>query len=187
MISLLAKIFIKNHKNYSDLKVRSSYGVLCGSFGIFLNLLLFASKYIFGILACSVSMRADALNNLSDAASSIVQILGFKLSSKKPDPEHPFGHGRLEYIAGLIISFFIIHMGVELIKDSIGKIINPQQSQINIVSVIIMCERIVKIFYELLYLGRKQKLVRNTCRGCRTCRVPLPVPCRSFQILHTAS
>ena len=94
MISLLARIFIKDRKNYSDRKVRESYGVLCGGFGIFLNLLLFAAKYFFGILACSVSMRADALNNLSDAASSIVQILGFKLSSKKPDPEHPFGHGR---------------------------------------------------------------------------------------------
>jgi cation diffusion facilitator family transporter len=151
MISLLARIFIKDRKNYSDRKVRESYGVLCGGFGIFLNLLLFAAKYFFGILACSVSMRADALNNLSDAASSIVQILGFKLSSKKPDPEHPFGHGRLEYIAGLIISFFIIHMGVELIKDSIGKIINPQQSQINTLSVIIMCAAIVVKFYMYCY------------------------------------
>ena len=107
MIKLLAKLFIKNNKDYSKSEVRTAYGMLCGSFGIFLNILLFAGKLTAGLIAKSVAMTADAFNNLSDAASSVVQLFGFKLSSKKPDPEHPFGHGRMEYISGLIISFLI--------------------------------------------------------------------------------
>ena len=123
MISLLAKIFIKDRKNYSDSKVRTQYGIICGAFGIFLNVLLFIAKYVFGTIAASVSMVADAFNNLSDAASSLVSILGFKLACKKPDPEHPFGHGRIEYIAGLIVSFLILHMGYRFNKkcNSSGK------------------------------------------------------------------
>ena len=95
MITLLSKLFIKNYTDYKDDHVRSQYGVLCGSFGVFLNVVLFVLKFIFGTLAASVAMTADAFNNLSDAGSSLVQILGFKLSSKKPDPDNPFGHGRI--------------------------------------------------------------------------------------------
>ena len=104
MIKLLAKIFIKNHNDYQNEKVRSQYGILCGAFGIFLNAVLFTLKFVFGTLAASVAMVADAFNNLSDAASSVVQILGFKLSTKKPDPDHPFGHGRIEY-KGIVVNF----------------------------------------------------------------------------------
>ena len=120
MIKLLAKIFIKNSSNYQDVKVREQYGVLCGAVGIGLNIILFLAKFLFGTISASVAMVADAFNNLSDAASSIIQILGFKLSSKKPDPEHPFGHGRIEYISGLIISMLILLMGFELLKSSVS-------------------------------------------------------------------
>ena len=121
MIKLLAKIFIKNSSNYQDVKVREQYGVLCGAVGIGLNIILFLAKFLFGTISASVAMVADAFNNLSDAASSIIQILGFKLSSKKPDPEHPFGHGRIEYISGLIISMLILLMGFELLKSSVSQ------------------------------------------------------------------
>ena len=124
MIKLLAKIFIKNSSNYQDVKVREQYGVLCGAVGIGLNLILFLAKFLFGTISASVAMVADAFNNLSDAASSIIQILGFKLSSKKPDPEHPFGHGRIEYISGLIISMLILLMGFELLKSSVSSVLN---------------------------------------------------------------
>lgn len=151
MINLLAKIFIKNRKDYSNPQVRKQYGILCGGFGVFLNVMLFALKYIFGTIAASVAMVADAFNNLSDAASSFIQILGFKLSSKKPDPEHPFGHGRLEYISGLIVSFLILHMGFDLITDSIGAIRNPEKMQTSIISIVIMIGAILVKLYMYLY------------------------------------
>ena len=151
MISLLARIFIKNNKDYSNLKVREQYGVLCGGFGIFLNLLLFALKFIFGTIAASVAMVADAFNNLSDAASSIVQIFGFKLSSKKPDPDHPFGHGRIEYISGVIISFFILYMGIDLIKDSVKALINPEPVKADIFSLIVLVSAVLVKVYMYFY------------------------------------
>lgn len=151
MVKLLARIFIKNHENYDDLIVREKYGVLCGIVGIFLNILLFAAKFIFGTIAASVAMVADAFNNLSDAASSVVQILGFKLASKKPDPKHPFGHGRLEYISGLGISFLILLMGVELLKSSISSLFNPEPIEGGVVPILIMCGAILIKLYMYLY------------------------------------
>ncbi len=151
MIKLLAKIFIKNPADYSNLNVRRDYGILCGAFGVFLNCILFALKFIFGTMAASVAMVADAFNNLSDAASSVVQIFGFKLSSKKPDPEHPFGHGRIEYIAGLIVSFLILYMGVELLKSSIISVIHPEPVDASVLSVVVMVIGILIKFYMFLY------------------------------------
>ncbi len=151
MIKLLAKIFIKNPEDYKNEMVRSQYGILCGAFGIFLNAVLFALKFIFGTLAASVAMVADAFNNLSDAASSVVQILGFKLSSKKPDPDHPFGHGRIEYISGLIVSFLILYMGTGLLKYSVLSIIHPEAMNISLLSIIVMGISIVVKLYMYLY------------------------------------
>ena len=151
MIKLLSKIFIKNYTDYSDEKVRSQYGILCGAFGIFLNILLFALKFIFGTLAASVAMIADAFNNLSDAASSVVQILGFKLSTKKPDLDHPFGHGRIEYISGLVVSFLILYMGTVLLKDSVLSIIHPEAMNISVLSVVVMGISILVKLYMYLY------------------------------------
>lgn len=151
MIKLLARIFIKNPTAYSDEKVRSQYGILCGAFGIFLNALLFALKFIFGSLAASVAMVADAFNNLSDAASSVVQILGFKLSTKKPDPDHPFGHGRIEYISGLVVSFLILYMGTVLLKDSVLSIIHPEAMKISLLSIGVMGLSVFVKLYMYLY------------------------------------
>ncbi|MBP5602742.1 MAG: cation transporter [Treponema sp.] len=151
MIKLLARIFIKDHTNYTDEHVRSQYGILCGSFGIFLNAVLFAFKFIFGTLAASVAMVADAFNNLSDAASSFVQILGFKLSSKKPDPDHPFGHGRIEYISGLIVSFIILYMGVALVRNSVLSIIHRESLETSAASIIVMVVSVLVKFYMYLY------------------------------------
>ena len=158
MIKLLAKLFIKNNKDYSKPEVRTAYGMLCGSFGIFLNILLFAGKLTAGLIAKSVAMTADAFNNLSDAASSVVQLFGFKLSSKKPDPEHPFGHGRMEYISGLIISFLILLMGFELLKSSIDSVRHPETVSLNILSICIMSSSIIVKIYMYIYnhsIGKK--------------------------------
>ena len=128
MISFLATFFIKDHNNTEDLEVRNKYGILSGVVGVILNCILFASKLFAGIISSSISITGDAFNNLSDAASSIVTLIGFKLSGQEADEEHPFGHGRLEYIAGLIVALFIILMGVELMQSSFEKIIHPKET-----------------------------------------------------------
>lgn len=151
MITLLSKIFIKNRKAYHDPAVRRSYGVLCGGFGIFLNILLFAAKFIAGTIASSVSVVADAFNNLSDASSSIVSLIGFKLSGQKPDPEHPYGHGRLEYISGLIIAMIIILMGFELMLSSVKKIITPEAVEFSWLSIGILIASILVKAYMFFY------------------------------------
>ena len=126
MIRFLSAIFIKNRKNFSSPQVRQAYGTLCGAVGIGLNLLLFLGKWIAGILSNSIAITADAFNNLSDAGSSIITLIGFRISGQKPDPEHPFGHGRMEYISGLLVSIAILIMGFELAKSSVEKILHPE-------------------------------------------------------------
>ena len=106
--------------------MRQAYGTLCGAVGIGLNLLLFLGKWIAGILSNSIAITADAFNNLSDAGSSIITLIGFRISGQKPDPEHPFGHGRMEYISGLLVSVAILIMGFELAKSSVEKILHPE-------------------------------------------------------------
>ena len=151
MITLLSKIFIKNNKCYSDPAVRRGYGVLCGGVGIFLNILLFVFKFIAGALASSVAITADAFNNLSDAGGSIVSMIGFKLSGQKPDPQHPYGHGRIEYISGLIISMIIVLMGFELMVSSVKKIIAPEATEFSWLSAGILFASIVVKAYMFLY------------------------------------
>ena len=126
MITFLASLFIKDSKNYKEPSVRQAYGVLSGAVGIGLNILLFFGKWLAGTISGSIAIIADAFNNLSDAGSSIVTLLGFKLGAAKPDPEHPFGHGRMEYISGLLVSVAILVMGFELIGSSIGKLRSPE-------------------------------------------------------------
>ena len=160
MIKLLSRIFIKHYKNYESPAVRSSYGVLCGGFGIFLNILLFIGKFLAGTLAKSVSITADAFNNLADAGSSIITLLGFRLARQKPDIKHPFGHGRIEYIAGLLVSAAIILMGFELAKSSISKIISPEPIEFSVLTAaILVCSILVKL-YMVFYnksIGKKIK------------------------------
>lgn len=126
MTELLLRIFIKNYNNTKDSEVREKYGTLGSIVGIVVNILLSAGKYIIGVISKSVSITADAINNLADAASCIVTLVSFKMSARKPDKEHPFGHGRIEYIAALAVGFLVELMGYELIKSSINKIIHPE-------------------------------------------------------------
>lgn len=126
MIKWLTKKFVHNPEDAHSPEVRQGYGTMAGAVGIFCNLCLFTGKLISGIVSGSIAVTADALNNLSDAASSIVTLIGFRMAGRKPDIEHPFGHGRIEYIAGLIVSFIILMMGYELLTSSIDKILHPQ-------------------------------------------------------------
>ena len=126
MMELLSRWFIRDRDNVTDPRVRRAYGQLCGLVGIGLNILLFAGKFFAGTLSGSVAITADAFNNLSDAGSSAVTLLGFRLAGKKPDTDHPFGHGRIEYISGLIVAGLILLMGVELAKSSFDKILHPE-------------------------------------------------------------
>ena len=111
MISLLASLLVKDRHNYLSPKVRQAYGVLCGAVGIGLNICLFLGKWLAGTISGSIAITADAFNNLSDAGSSIITMIGFRLSGQEPDPEHPFGHGRMEYISGMLVSVAILVMG----------------------------------------------------------------------------
>lgn len=151
MVELLAKKFIKTDGSMDESLIRQKYGTLCGSVGIFFNIVLFIIKFIAGIISGSVAIVADALNNLSDAGSSIITLVGFKLSGQKPDPDHPFGHGRLEYVTGLIVSLFIILMGVELLKSSVAKIFNPQPLFCSSLTVIILSVSIIIKLYMYYY------------------------------------
>lgn len=127
MVTILAKIFI--HDNGDKNAVRQAYGMLCGILGIILNVMLFTGKFIAGLLSNSIAITADAVNNLSDAGSSFVTLIGFKLAGQKADTEHPYGHGRMEYISGLVVAAAILLMGYELAKDSVSKIITPQETE----------------------------------------------------------
>ncbi len=125
MTSLLLKLFVKDYRNTSDAKVREKYGVLSGFVGIAVNIILAVSKLIIGTFSGSISITADAVNNFSDAGSSVITLIGFKISNKPADSSHPYGHGRIEYISGLIVSFIVLMFGIELMKTSIDRIINP--------------------------------------------------------------
>ena len=153
MLKFLAKLFIKTPREYDDPATRRAYGVLCGAVGILLNILLFAGKFIAGSLAKSVAVTADAFNNLADAGSSVITMIGFRLAGQKPDKEHPFGHGRFEYIAGLLVSAAIILMGVELLKTSIEKIIAPQAVEFSVLTAVILVFSVAVKIYMAVYNG----------------------------------
>ena len=158
MIHFLAKHLIKDHENISSPAVRRAYGILCGCVGIGLNLLLFGGKLLAGILSRSIAVTADAVNNLSDAGSSVVTLLGFKLAAQAPDQDHPFGHGRLEYISGLVVSMVILLMGAELGKTSLEKILHPEPVDFSPLAAGILCASILVKLYMVLYnrrIGRR--------------------------------
>jgi cation diffusion facilitator family transporter len=146
MISLLAKIFIKKDGVITK-QVRKAYGSLCSVVGICLNILLFGIKYFAGTISGSIAITADAFNNLSDAGSSFITLVGFWYAGKKPDLEHPFGHGRFEYVSGFVVSMAILLMGAELAKSSIDKILHPQQIDTsNLAMAILVISIAVKIY-----------------------------------------
>ena len=156
MITLLAKIFIKDTEDKN--KLREAYGMLCGIVGVCLNIFLFVGKFLAGTFSNSIAITADAFNNLSDAGSSVVTLLGFKLAGAKPDTEHPFGHGRIEYISGLVVAAAILLMGYELIRDSIGKILHPEETEFTVVVAVILIASILVKLYMAYYnrsVGKK--------------------------------
>lgn len=156
MISFLAKLWIPPAAEKAQLRVK--YGILCGAVGIFFNLVLFAGKLFAGTLAHSIAITADAFNNLSDAASSVVTLLGFKLAEAKPDTEHPFGHGRIEYLSGLVVAAAILLMGYELIRESIQKIIHPQAAEFTMLTAVILIASVCVKLYMAYYnktIGKK--------------------------------
>ena len=158
MITLLSRWLIRDYEKFTEPRVRLSYGMLCGAVGIGFNILLFIGKIIAGTLSGSIGVTADAFNNLSDAGSSVISLVGFRLSNSKPDKEHPFGHGRFEYIAGLAVSMAILLMGFELAKTSVEKILNPAPVTFSILTVCVLAVSILVKLYMFFYnrgVGKK--------------------------------
>jgi len=158
MIRLLTKLFIKDHEDFQNPSTRQAYGILCGAVGIFLNVCLFAGKFIAGTVSNSIAITADAFNNLSDAGSSIITLIGFRMAGQKPDPHHPFGHGRIEYISGLLVSVLILLMGLDLLQISISKILHPEPLTFSPLILFILLASILVKGYMFLYnrqLGKK--------------------------------
>lgn len=161
MVTLLSKIFIKNREDIKNPQVRLAYGMLCGAVGIFLNLCLFTGKFIAGTISHSIAITADAFNNLSDAGSSIITLIGFRMAGQKPDSDHPFGHGRIEYVSGLLVSVIILLMGLELLKSSVSKIIHPENLSFSPVILIILLASILIKCYMYLYNNRLGKKLES--------------------------
>lgn len=162
---MLKGLFIKNYKDTSNPEVRIKYGNVAGIFGIITNLVLGIVKLIIGIISHSVSIMADAVNNISDTASSILTIIGFKLSSKKPNKKHPYGYARYEYVAGFVISILMLIMGLTFAKESILKIINPENLVINSVTYIVLVLAIIgKGIQMLVYLDFSKAINSNTLK-----------------------
>ena len=138
MVDFLVHKFVNDYENTENAKVRTSYGVMASMVGIFCNMLLFAGKFTVGLILRSVSVLADAFNNLSDAASSVIGFVGVKMASKPADQDHPFGHGRIEYIAALIVSFLVIEVGLSFLKTAVGKIREPEELAFSTVSVMVL-------------------------------------------------
>ena len=158
MTDFLVRKFVKNYEQTEDVQVRTSYGVLSSIVGIFCNVLLFAAKFLIGVLMHSISVMADGFNNLSDAASSIISFIGVKMAEKPADEEHPFGHGRIEYIAALVVAFLVIEVGLSFLKSSIGKLKNPEEITFELIPFLILILSIgVKLWlaYFNTKLGKK--------------------------------
>ena len=158
MTEFLVKRFVKNYEEIDKMSVRTSYGVLASIVGIFCNVFLFIAKFFVGSLMRSVSVMADGFNNLSDAGSSIISFVGVKMASKPADEEHPFGHGRMEYIAALVVSFLVIDVGLSFFKDSVGRIQSPLELQFHPVAMGILCLSVGVKFWLGLFnkkLGKK--------------------------------
>ncbi len=158
MTNLLIRLFIKNSDDVKNPKVRTDYGVLSGIVGIVVNVIICCVKFFIGYLTGSIAITADAINNLSDAGSSAVTLFGFKISNKPADKEHPFGHGRVEYITSLIVSFIVLFMSFELAMSSVEKIMNPQAVKFSTVSAVILGVSILGKLWLALFnrkLGKK--------------------------------
>ncbi len=161
MTKLLIKLFIKDSENVKDKNVRRKYGNLGGAVGIVSNLILFAIKLFAGVISGSIAITADAFNNLSDMGSSVVTMLGFKIASKSPDRDHPFGHGRMEYMSGFIVSVVIIIVGFELFTSSISKILNPEAITVNWLTLAILIASIAVKLWQGLFNNKLGKIINS--------------------------
>ena len=161
MISILARRFLRP-EGKTEAQLRRGYGILCGGVGVFLNLLLFLGKLLAGLASGSIAVVADAVNNLSDAGSSVVTLLGFRLAEQKPDHEHPFGHGRMEYLSGLVVAMLILLMGFELAQSSVGKILRPVPAETGPWVTAVLCAAIAVKLYMAFYNRRIGKRIGST-------------------------
>ena len=163
---MLKKLFIKDYKNVDNPQVRNQYGIVAGIFGIVTNLILFLIKLVIGIIANSVTIMADAFNNLSDFGSCIVTIIGFKLASKPADKEHPYGHARYEYVTGIIVSLLMLVMGVIFAKTSIEKIFAPEEIKLGIETYIVLIVAILgKVLQMVVYLDFAKSIKSSTIKA----------------------
>ncbi|WP_295211102.1 cation diffusion facilitator family transporter [Ruminococcus sp.] len=166
MTKLLIKLFIKDSDNVGDSSVRQKYGYLGSCTGIALNILLFVGKLIAGLISGAISVMADAFNNLSDAGSSVMSLVGFKMAAKAADEDHPFGHGRMEYISGLVISFIVMLMGVELGKSSVSKIFAGEKLAFSKLTLgILICSVAVKLWMGWFYKSLGNKINSTALRA----------------------
>lgn len=166
MGELLARLFVKNYKDVKNPQVRESYGTMASVVGICVNLILSAFKLVAGVLFGSLAISADALNNLSDAGSSVLSLVSFKISAKPADRDHPFGHARIEYVASMIVSFFVLVIGFNLFRDSFMKIFNPTSTTFSILSVCVLCFSILmKLWLYFFYKKTGKKISSDVMRA----------------------
>lgn len=162
MINFFSNLFIKNKEDYQSPDVRKAYGILCGSVGIGLNILLFLGKLLAGLFSHSIAIMADAINNLSDAGSSVITLIGFHMAGQKPDSDHPYGHGRIEYLSGLFVSLAIIIMAFELFRSSLDKVFHPEPIADNPVIILILIGSILVKLYMFYYNKSISKKISST-------------------------
>lgn len=162
MIELLVKLFVKNSENVENQKVRTSYGILSSVVGMVCNIILFTVKLIVGMVINSISVTVDAFNNLSDAASSVISFFGVKLADKPADKEHPFGHGRFEYISALAVAFLVLQVGFTFLKSSFDKIVNPETVEFNPILIGILCLSVLMKVWMILFNRKLGNRINST-------------------------
>jgi cation diffusion facilitator family transporter len=162
LTELLVKVFIKNHTNVENQAVRTSYGILSSIVGIICNIILFGVKIAVGLIINSISVMSDAFNNLSDAASSVISFVGVKLAGRPADKEHPFGHGRFEYISALAVAFLILQVGFSLFQESFKKVLHPEEISFNPVLVGILCLTVLIKLWMMLFNRKLGKRIKST-------------------------
>ena len=162
MTSFLIKLFVKDSQNTDNNRVRESYGKFAGAVGIVTNFVLFIIKITVGLLFDSISIVADAVNNLSDSGSSVITLIGFKISGKPADAKHPYGHARMEYISGLIVSFIILFLGMQLAQSSLDKILHPQQVQFSLITILVLVAAILIKLWQYLFYRKIGRLIQSS-------------------------
>lgn len=161
MTDLILRIFVRDHKNTEDPAVRDKCGRVAGAVGIVTNFLLFLMKIIVGTVFHSVSVTADAVNNLTDSGSSVVTLIGFKMASKPADEKHPFGHARIEYLSGVIVSFIVIFLGLQLGMSSIEKILTPEKNALTPVALVVLVISILAKLWQCLFYRKVGRMIKS--------------------------